>query len=129
LDEGSTRFEGGDLPFDFVVDRFLDRAERVHVLDLDLSPKFGAAHGSDGNVHVTAQGTFLHIAVTNAQVADNPANFLGIFGGFLTAANVWFGDDLHQGHARPVVVHEGIAGTRETVAATMDEFPGIFFHM
>ncbi len=89
---------------DFGVDRLLDKAEGVDVLDLAAGAELGLTLGAHGDVAVAAQGSFGHVAVTDAEVTHQRVNGLGVGDRFLGAAHVRLGDDLQQRGAGAVEV-------------------------
>ena len=75
-----------------------------------LLEPFVIAGLADADVDVGAQVAVLHVAVADAQVAQDLAQLDDIGGGFFGAADVGAADDLHQGDAGAVQVHEGHVG-------------------
>ncbi len=103
--------ERAALPLDLVLQRVADVTERVHVLDLDLGPVLGLPARPERDVGVAAQGALLHVPVAHPEVDHDGAQGSEIRGGLVGAAQVGLGDDLHQRHAGPVVVHAaGLGG-------------------
>ena len=60
-----------DLPLDFEVDRLLDEAERIQVLELRARAELLLAARPHRNVGVAAKRTFLHVAVGDLEVAHD----------------------------------------------------------
>ena len=54
-----------DLPFDLVLDRVLEKAERVQVLDLGFRAQRGLASRADGHVRVAPQAALFHVSVVD----------------------------------------------------------------
>ncbi|MNL25734.1 hypothetical protein D3C87_1472230 [compost metagenome] len=65
LDHFSAVFDQFDLTLDFAVDRLLDEAERVDVLDLAAGAELDLAFRTDRYVAVATQRAFGHVAVAN----------------------------------------------------------------
>ncbi|CRR45324.1 hypothetical protein PAERUG_E16_London_17_VIM_2_04_14_05465 [Pseudomonas aeruginosa] len=93
-----------DLALDLVVDRLLDEAEGVDVLDLGAGAEFGLALRSHRDVAVAAQRALGHVAVADAQVAHQGVDRLDVGHGFLGAADIRLGNDLQQRRAGAVQV-------------------------
>jgi hypothetical protein len=64
----------GDLAFNLILDRPLNRIERIHVLDFDLGPKTIGAESSLKYSHHSAKNP-LYISIANAQIANDSTNF------------------------------------------------------
>ena len=60
----------------------------------------------NGEVHVAAQGAFVHLAVAHARVGDHRTKLLQIGHRLLRRADVRLGDDLDQRHAAAVAVDQ-----------------------
>ena len=75
-----------DLPLDLVVDRFLDEAKRVEVLDLRACAELLLTLGAHRDVGVTAERTFLHVAVADIEVAHEGMDLLHVRHGLLGRA-------------------------------------------
>ena len=98
-----------DLPARLVLDRLLDVAVGIDVLDLAARAQrtAGPAHR---DVDVGAQIALLHVAVAGAEVAQDGAQLLHIGRRLLRRAHVGIGDDLHQRGAGAVEVDHGRVG-------------------
>ena len=57
---------GLDLALDFVITGLLNRRKGIHVLDFHLRAEGGIGATPHRNIDVTAQGAFLHVAITHA---------------------------------------------------------------
>ena len=122
LDHLAAVFDQLDLATHFAVDRLLDEAERVDVLDLAAGAELDLALGADRHVAVATQRAFGHVAVADAQVAHQRVDGLDVGHGFLGTAHVRLGHDLQQRRAGTVQVDAG--GAREFF---VQAFAGVFF--
>ncbi len=93
-----------DLARDLVVDRLLDEAERVQVLDLGARAELRLALRAHRDVRVAAERAFLHVAVADLEVAHERVDLLHVRDGFLGRAHVGLRDDLEQRRAGAVQV-------------------------
>ncbi len=95
-----------------VLERAIDGAEAVHVLDLYLAAELLGAERADGDVGVAAEVALLHVAGANVEVAKDLTQLDQVGAGFLRRAHIRLADDLHEGDAGAVYVHEavGLAG-------------------
>ena len=82
--------------------------EGVQVLHLRPGPKLPGARRPDGEVHVTAQGALLHLAVRDPQILQDGLQLLQIGDHLLSGAEVGLGNDLDQRHAAAVIVRPGL---------------------
>jgi hypothetical protein len=98
-----------DLPLHFVINRLLQEAEGIEVLDLAARAVrlAGAAHR---HVGVAAEGTFLHIAVADADPLHELVQLLGIGHGLGAGTHVGLRDDLEQRRSGAVEVDAGASG-------------------
>ena len=99
--------------------------ERIEVLDLDLDAVFaagGLVGGAQAQVDLTTHGALFHVARVDAQVTQDRTQLDQIAIGFVGAAQVRFGDDLHQRHAGPVQIHQADP-------VRMNRLAGVFFQM
>ena len=134
MNDRSTIFDNGNLAAGFIVNRLLDKAQRVHVLDLAARAKvrkvlaglifFILAGAADRYVHIGAQIAVLHIAITSPQIAQDLAQFGDIGCGLFGAANVGAADDFHQGHASAVEIDK-----RHGRIHIMDRLARVLFQM
>ena len=112
----SAIFDNGNLTAGFIVDRLLNKPQRVHVLDLAPCAQmrkvlcglifFILARTAHRHVHIGAQVAVLHIAIASAQIAQNLAQLGDIGRSLFRPANVGAADDFHQSHARAVKINE-----------------------
>ncbi len=98
----SAGFEDLELAEDFVFQRLLDEAERVHVFDFGLGAKFGLALGANAHVGVAAQRAFFHVAVADAGVEDDLFQVGEVFVGFVGRGDIGLADDFDERHAAAV---------------------------
>src|SRR6185437_6848754 len=116
----------GLLALRFVGQRPLDRAKRVHILDLDLRAKLFLPLRADGDVRVAAQRALLHAARVDAKIEQDGAQLLHVEPRLLRRADVWLADDLHQRDARAVQVDQTI-GLAAPLA--LQVAPGVFLQV
>ena len=90
-----------------------------------LTPTPEVPTGRMREIRLGAQVSLLHLAVRDAEINQDGAQFLQIGAGLVRRRNVRreLGDDLHQRHAAPVVVHLAL------VAPGMNELAGVLFQM
>src|SRR6185437_9350652 len=112
-----------DLAPRLVFDRLHDVADRIHVLDLAARAE-GRSRAPHGDVAVTAEAAFLHVAVACAEIAQDRAQLAEIGARFLGAAKIGLRDDLHQRDAGPVEID--ICPRRMLIVQT---FAGILLEM
>jgi hypothetical protein len=79
---------------------------------------------ADRDVDVGAQVAVLHVAVAGAEVEHDEPQLGDVGGGFLGAADVGAGDDLHQRDAGAVEVDEGHGGVH-----VVDGFARVLFQV
>ena len=106
LDDPLAAVERVCLAPHLVLERALNVAERVHVLDLDLGAEIDRACGLQRDVGVATQRAFFHVAVAHAEVDDHRAEGAQVGGRLLRRADLRLADGLHERHARPVEIHE-----------------------
>jgi hypothetical protein len=87
-----------------MLDRLHHEAHGVDVLRLGAGAEF-FARLADGDVHVRAHGTLVHVAVACADIAQDRAQLREIGARFGGRAHVGPRDDLHQRDAGAVQVH------------------------
>ena len=104
LHHAATVLDQLDLAAHLELDGPLQEAERVQVLDLGAGAEFLLAQRPDRNVGVHAEGSFLHVAVADAQPRHQAVQRPGIGHGLGGAAQLGFADDLQQRRAGPVQV-------------------------
>ena len=111
-----------DLALDLVVDGLLDEAERVDVLDLGAGAELGLPLGAYRDVAVAAQRAFGHVAVADAEVADQRVNGFHIGHRLFRRADIRLGDDFQQRGAGAVEVDAAHA-----VEVFVQALAGVFF--
>ena len=126
-------FEDVDLASDFVFQRFADEAEGIHVLDFGLGAEFFLAARAHADVGVTAQRTFLHVAVADAGVEDDFFQAGQVFVGFVGRGEVGLADDFDQRDAGAVEIDGGgfarASEPSEVAEAFVQAFAGVFFEV
>src|ERR1039458_7671557 len=70
LRDPATGLDDADVALDLVLQRLLDEAERVDVLDLGFGAEFLLSARPHADVGIAAQRTFFHVAVADAGVED-----------------------------------------------------------
>ena len=103
-----TGFVGLDLALNLVINRLLNSRKGVHILNFYLGAEGGIRAAPHGDIHIAAQGTLLHIAVTHAQITHNPANLRGVFRRLAAGAQIRLANNLSQSYSGAVVVHQGV---------------------
>ena len=63
----ASAFDQFDLAGDFVINGFLQELEGIKILDFAARAEFGTTQRAHGNVGVTAEIAFLHIAARNTK--------------------------------------------------------------
>ena len=119
--------ERGRLAVDLVFDRPLDRAERVHVLDLDPGPERLRPALAQRHVRLDPHLAPFHVGVRCADRAQEQLQLLGVAPGLLGRADVGIGHDLHQRCAGAVEVDQAdLASIR---IGGMDELRGVLLEV
>ena len=107
LGQGLAGLERRRLALDLVGDGPLDRAERVHVLDLDPGPERLGAARPERHVGLDPQLAALHVGIGHADRPEQELELLGIARAACSARpDVRLGDDLHERRAGPVEVDQ-----------------------
>ncbi len=116
-----------DLPLDLVLERLLQEAERVQVLDFGLGPERIRPSRAHRDVRVAAQASLLHVAVVDAKPDENRAQPCEEFGGVGRRPQVGLRHDLDERRAAAVVVDVGLAvGIDE---ALVQRLAGVFLEV
>ena len=97
-------FDHADLPLDFVLQRFANKAERVDVLHFRLGAKLFLSARTHADVAIAAQRTFLHVAVANPGIEDDLLQARQVFVSFVGRSNIRLADDFDQRHSAAVQV-------------------------
>ena len=113
-----------DLPADFVVDRLLQEAERVEVLDLAAGAEFRLPDRAHRDVGVDAEAAFLHVAVADADPGHQRVQRAGVGHGLGAGAHLRLGDDFQQRRAGAVEVDAGHA-----VEVLVQRLAGVLFQV
>ena len=113
---GFPRLQQFSLTLDLISHGAFQGAETVQVLDLDTRAEWGrlftrSCNRPQRNVRLDAQHAFLHVAGVDAQVAQDSAQRLGVGADFLAGMEIRLGDDLQQGYAGPVQIHQCVGAT------------------
>ena len=117
LHDGQALIQQQGLALLFELDGAVDGAEAVQIFQLHLHAQLLLIFGPKRNVHVAAQGAPLHPHVGHAGVKQTQPQGLAEIPGLLGGGHIGLGDDLHQGHRRPVVVGHGEGAAGQVVAA------------
>ena len=110
LNDSFTLIQHAGLAFDFVFNRLLHKLETVHVFDFSAGAEFLSAFFADGNVGVTAQRTFFHIAVRNVDIKQNAFQGGQVSMGFIRTADIRFGNNFDERNTATVVIGQRIVG-------------------
>ena len=108
LHDGTAVLDQRDLAAHLEVDRLLHEAEAVQVLDLAAGAE-RLARAAHRHVRVAAEAAFLHVAVADADPADERVQRLRVGDRLVRAAQVRLGHDLEQRRAGAVEVDAGHA--------------------
>ena len=112
------------LACQFVVDRILDRLERVHVLDLNLGAEGSGRIGPNRHVGIAAEAAFLHVAIADFQELEDGSERAQISTGLGRGAEIGLADDFQQRHAAAIVVDQ-----TAVAAGVVDVLAGVLFHV
>src|SRR5690606_10150108 len=80
------------------------------------------------DVGVTAQGAFLHLHIGNADVEHQQPELFQEEPGLTGTGDIGGGDNLDQGNARPVVIHQRVLGVHNAPAA-VDQLARLLLQM
>ena len=101
-----------------------DTAEGVHVLRLGARPQGGLGCRAQRDVDVGAHVAALHAGLGHVEGTEDVAQGLHVGGGHLGRALAGAlnraGHDLHERHARTVVVHERVVRALDTTVSATD---------
>ncbi|OPZ80038.1 MAG: hypothetical protein BWY79_00031 [Actinobacteria bacterium ADurb.Bin444] len=130
LDDGLAHLQGQNLPLDLSFQATLQKAERVHVLELSTCAerRAGTVHRDVG---VAAQRAFLHIHIGYVELLQQVAQ-LGEVGPRLFGSEyIGLAHDLHQRRAAAIEIHHGVIGPGNAPvgAARVHQFGGIVLQM
>ena len=128
LHDALAPLERADLPRGLVLEGVAHVPEGVHVLDLHLRPELGRAGPPDRHVGVAAERPRLHVPVADAEVPQDGPEASQVLGGLPRGPEVRPRDDLHERHARPVVVDQARARRFEH-AALVRELADVLFQV
>ena len=110
-----------------LIERLLQEAERVEVLDLGLRAERRRARRPHRDVGVAAQAALFHVAVVDAEPDEDLAQAAEERRGVGGRSQVGLGDDLDERHAAAVEVDVGLAiGIGE---ALVQRLAGVLFHV
>ena len=119
-----------DLPLDLVIDSLFQRAERVHVLDLDFGAEPFGTLWSDRYVGVEANRAFFEPRIRGTQLGDHRPQILGIRTGFGGAADIWPGNHLDEWDTGAVEVEQSrFRGVNSPAIADVSRFAGVLLHV
>jgi hypothetical protein len=119
LDQWLAGIEGDGLSLDLEVDGALDRAERVHVLDLDPGPERLGPARAQRHVRLDPHLAALHVRVGRADGPQQQLQLLGVATGLLGRSDLGLGDDLHE--RRPGAVEVDEAAPARLAPVRVDE--------
>ncbi len=92
-----------------VLQRPLERPERVQVLHLDLRAERRRADRAQADVALDAHRASLHVRMAGADGSQQPAQRLAVGARLGGRPQIRLGDDLHERHARAVEVDHAVA--------------------
>ena len=104
LDNLATVLNHLNLALHLVLDRLLQEAERIEILDFTARAEFFLTSGTNGHIGVAAEVAFLHIAVGDAEPDDERMKRLGVADGFRSRAQLGFGHDFKKRSAGSIKV-------------------------
>ncbi len=116
-----------DLPFYLVLERLLQKPERVQILHLRFRPERRRAGGPHRYVRVAAEAALFHVAVVDAEPYENRPKTGEEPGGIGRRAQIRLGDDLDERHAAAVVVDVRLAP--RVRKSLVQGLAGIFLHV
>ena len=128
LHDVSAVFEDFFLPLNLVGKRVLDRLEGVDVLHFRLRSQRLLPCGTERDVEVGAQISFLHVAVGNVDVFEDRLDFFHVGAGFFGRRHIRLGNDLDERNARAVVIDVRRQRIRDR-RARVNKLACILFHM
>ncbi len=124
LDHGISFFQDEGLPVYFVLNGFFHMPEGVQVLEFRAGTECGLSAGPQGNIGITPETALFHVAVAYIDISEDGVQFPQIGPGLGRGPDIGLTDDLDQGNAGAVQVHQAFAPDR-----IMDQFAGILLHM
>ena len=107
LHDGAALLDQLDLPAHFELDRLLEEAEAVEVLDLAARSELRRAGPAHRYVRVAAEASFLHVAVADVDPFDERVQCLRVRDCLGGAAHVGLGHDLEKRCAGSVQIDAG----------------------
>ena len=124
LDNASARFQKLDLALSFSLNGMCNGLEGVQVLHLGSGSKGVASRHTDRKVDIRTHGALLKLTVGNAQILHGAAKLFQISDNFICASHIRLGNDLDQGNAASVVIHQGAV-----LPLVMDQLTCVLLHM
>ena len=110
------------------LDRAVQRAERVDVLQLGLDAQLFSARAPDRDVRLGAHLAFFHLGLGRAYRAEQGAQLDRVVAGLVGRTEVRLAHDLHQWDARAVEVDVRLPCLVQLVAG-VDELPGVLLEV
>ncbi len=98
--------------------------KRVQVLDLGARAEFALPLRAHRNVGIAAERPFLHVAITDLEVADQRVDLLEVGDGLRRRAHIGLRNDFQQRRTGPIEVDAG-----QAVKILMQRLARIFFEM
>ena len=96
------RLEDGGLARDLILQRALNKFERVKILDLSSGSELKLPNRTKGDVRVTSKASLFHVAIADAEVADKLADSAKVRRGFRRGVNLGLGYNLKERYASAV---------------------------
>ena len=98
-----------------MIERHLQKPERIEVLHLGLGPELLGATQTHAHVRIAAQMAFFHIAGRNLDILEHLFQLGQVCVGLVRAAHIRLADDLDQRYPATIQVDIGVpVGVFET---------------
>src|SRR6266478_5307418 len=116
--------ERGTLPFEFGLQRPLNRGERVHVLYLGLGSELRLPGRTHADVRVNTETSLFHTHVADIEILQDLFQCPEVGACSGGSPDVRLAHDLDEWNASPIEVNGGRAGI-----TVVNRFAGVLFHM
>ena len=108
----------------FTLNRLHHKPHRVNVFHFAARTKTALADFANRHVDIATHRTFVHIAVTGSEIADNGTQLAQKLPGFFRRPEISLGNNLHQPNPGPVQINKSHARIQ-----IMNRLPGILFNV
>ena len=98
-------FDDVDLRFHLIINRLLQKAERIEVFNLAAGAEFGLPFGAHRHIGIHAERALGHIAVANIQPRDQAVQRFGISHRLGRRAHFRLGNHFQQRRAGAVQIN------------------------